>query len=203
MGWRMPPEGEKEISCRGFIQSLKSPDVTNTTGEAEYRSPNTDLLGWIAERVSGRPLRSMLIDIIETASIEGTFYISTDREGTPLVSGGGAMTTRNLASYGQIFVRQGLGVNGKTFGSPAYFERTRKNPGPPMLGKNGKIYYSNQMMTNGRWLAHSGYGGQLMLTDPVSSVAVVFFRVLENKEADGYAYFQEIYEMAEKITLLD
>jgi len=203
MGWRLPPEGENEITCRGFVQSLTSQDVTNTTGEAEYRSPNTDVLGWIAERVSDRPLRDMLVEIVEAAGIEGTFYISTDRTGTPIVSGGGAMTARDLARYGQLFVRNGMGVDGKTFGSPAYFEGTLKQPGPFMPNRNEEVRYSNQVMTNGRWFSHSGYGGQLMLADPESGVSVAFFSVLENQEAHDEAYFPEMRKMAEEITLLD
>ena len=48
LGWRLPPEGEREFGSREFAASLVSNDVTNPTGYMEYRSPNTDVLGWIA-----------------------------------------------------------------------------------------------------------------------------------------------------------
>lgn len=203
MGWRLPPEGENEIICRQFLTSLVSDDVTNTTGIAQYRSPNTDVLGWIAERVTGRSLRGMLIEIVEAAGIEGMFYISTDREGTPIISGGGSMTARDLARYGQLFARSGVGVNGEKFGNSAYFERIRTCTGPPMPEPEDWVYYSNQMMTNGHWLGHGGYGGQYMLADPVSGVVVAFFSVLEDREGDDATYYKEIIRMAEEIIRLN
>jgi len=203
MGWRLPPEGENEIICRQFLTSLVSDDVTNTTAIAQYKSPNTDLLGWIAERVTGRSLRDILIEIVEAAGIEGMFYISIDREGTPIISGGGSMTARDLARYGQLFVRSGIGVSGQKFGNPAYFERIRKYTGPPMPEPEEWVHYSNQVMTNGRWIGHGGYGGQYMLADPESGVVVVFFSVLEDREAYDTTYYKEIIRMAEEITWLD
>jgi CubicO group peptidase (beta-lactamase class C family) len=45
-------------------------DTTNRTGKADYKSANTEVLGWIAERVSGRPLRHFLADIADAAGVE-------------------------------------------------------------------------------------------------------------------------------------
>ena len=45
-------------------------------------------------------------------------------------------------------------------------------------------------MTDGTWLGHGGYGGQFMLANPDTDTVVVYFSVLENKDAydpDFYA----------------
>ncbi|RWC93056.1 MAG: hypothetical protein EOS57_32090, partial [Mesorhizobium sp.] len=43
-----------------------------------------------------------------------------------------------------------------------------------------RYHYIHQMETDGAWLGHSGYGGQFMLANPDTGIAVVYFGVLEN-----------------------
>ncbi|MGB7322886.1 MAG: hypothetical protein WBC95_15855, partial [Albidovulum sp.] len=46
------------------------------------------------------------------------------------------------------------------------------------------LRYSNQAMTNGRWIGHAGYGGQFLMVDMTSGRVAAFLSVLEN--ASGY-----------------
>ena len=62
--------------------------------------------------------------------------------------------------------------------------------------------YSNHAVTDGQCLGHGGYGGQYMLANPDTGVAVVFFSVLENEHAYDAAYSAEVIRMAEEITRL-
>ena len=50
-----------------FITTIASDDISNPSGETNYKSPNTDLLGWVAERASGRSLRDFMADIVKAA----------------------------------------------------------------------------------------------------------------------------------------
>lgn len=202
MGWRLPPEGEPELTIREFVQGITSEDVTNRTGHAIYKSANTDVLAWIAEKVSGERLRRSLTEVVEAAGIEGAFHITTDRDGVPAVDGGGCLTARDLARYGLLFARLGLGVDGTQLVASAYLERTRHEPGPAMPRPRDWLHYSNQAQTDGRWLGHGGYGGQYMLADPDSGVVVVFFSVLEDRDAYDEAYYPEVIRMADEIVRL-
>ncbi len=71
----------------------------NHDGQLQYKDANTDVLGWIAERVSGRPLRAFLADIADAAGLEGALHVTTDREGVPSLHGGASLTARDLARY--------------------------------------------------------------------------------------------------------
>lgn len=199
MGWRLPPKGEREFTCREFVCSLASDDVANTSGTTQYRSTNTDVLGWIAERASGRSLRSLLIDIAEAAGVEGVFRISTDCAGTPIVSGGIFLTARDLCRYGLLFARKGVGVHGEAVGSARFIEETRGRCGTAMPAPRSRLRYSNQTNTDGRWLGHGGYGGQYMLADPDTGVVVAFFSVLDNHDSSDETYHAEIICMSEEI----
>lgn len=204
MGWRLPPPGEAEPDVRAFAASLVSDDVRNPVGDMQYRSPNTDILAWIAERVGGRPLRHMLIEVIEAAGIAGAYHMATDRLGTPVIAGGASMTARDLARYGLLFARGGVGVEGQAVGRARFIDETRNGRGTlangwGAAGRGESVRYSNHMFTNGRWLGHAGFGGQFMMVDPDSETVVVFFSVLENRHAHDDDYFPEIIAMADEV----
>lgn len=202
MGWRLPPEGEAEASCRAFAAALTSDDLSNPSGEIQYRSPNTDLLGWIAERVSGKPLRDHLIEIVEAAGLEAGYFISCDREGTPVISGGACVTARDLARLGLLFARWGRGVNGRAVGSEAFTRATLASRGTRVAAPRDWVRYSNHSYTNGRWIGHSGFAGQFLMADPRSGTAVAFFSVLETPDAEDETHFPAITRMGEEIIAL-
>jgi len=202
MGWRLPRPGEPEITNRDYVRGIKSADLANRTGLVQYKSANTDVIGEIAERVSGRTLRDMLIEIVEAAGLEGTFHIGTDRAGTPIINGGACVTARDLARYALLFVRGGCGVGGQTVGSRAFIDTTRTRKGVQYTPPRDWQRYSNHTVTDGQCVGHGGYGGQYMLANPDTGVVVVFFSVLENADAHDPSYSAEVIRMAEEITRL-
>jgi len=198
MGWRLPVGDEIDETQTRFLKKITSSDTTNHGGEALYKSANTEVLGLVVEAVSGRSLRSFLVEIVEAAGLENTLYISTDRDGTPCMNGGCCFTARDLARYASLFVRRGAGVNGRQVGSADFIEATL-GQGVPMPAPRERLRYSNQTNTNGRWLGHGGYGGQYMLADLDTGVVGVFFSVLENRDAHDADYSTEIIDMLQEI----
>ena len=198
MGWRLPPEGGEEQTIRQFVAAVTGGDLENRTGAMLYKSTNTDDLAWLIERVSGRPLREWLIEIVEAAGLEGSYHITCDRDGVALIDGGACLTARDLARLTLLFARGGVGVDGRRVGDAAFIEDTRRDPGPPMSEPRDFIHYSRQTMTDGIWLGHGGYGGQFALANPDTDTAVVYFSVLEDKDAyDPDFYAPLIRTMAE------
>jgi len=197
-GWRLPTANEIDETQIEFLRKITSDDTTNRTGEAQYKSANTDVLGVVAEAASGRPLRAFLIDIAEAAGLEHALHINTDREGMPWMSSGGSMTARDLARYGLLYTRRGQGVNGRQVGNDQFIE-TSLGQGLPMSKPRERLNYSNQTNSNGRWLGHGGYGGQYMLADLESGVVGVFFSVLESEDAYDPEYSMEITNMLQRI----
>ncbi len=202
MGWRLPPPGGTEPSVREFVAGIESADTTNRSGVAQYKDANNDLLAWLAEVVSGRTMRDFLIEIAEAAGLAGHFHVTCDRTGFPSVAGGGCLTARDLARYGALFVRRGLGVDGRHVGSAAFIEGSRAR-GVPLAPPRERLRYSNQLNTDGRWVGHGGYGGQYMLCDLESSVVGVAFSVVEDKDAYPLDYFPPMIDMLDATARLD
>ena len=200
MGWRLPTPDQPETSNREFLQGIQSADTSNNTGLVNYKSANTDILGWIVERVTEKPLRQHYLDIVEAAGLELPFYMSTDRLGVPNTNGGICMTARDLARYGLIFVREGLGMRGNKVGSAGFIQAVREQKGPTYPPPFSLLYHRNHLRTDGRWIGHGGWGGQFLLVHPESATVVVFFSVLENTSASDDAHTESIIHMAEQIS---
>ena len=202
MGWRLPAAGAKEQTSREFVTTIRSANIANPAGVVHYKSANTDVAAWIVERVAGRPLRQLLIGIAEAAGFEGTFHMGTDRAGVPQLNGSGCLTARDLARYGQLFARGGVGVNGVAVGGKAFIEATRSGRGTRYEAPRTGIRYANHMATGGAWVGHGGYGGQYLLVNVETGVSVAFFSVLEDVDAADGDYSVETIRMAEEIASL-
>ena len=196
-GLRLPGPGQAERTSKQFLATVGlapgRSDTVNATGLCMYRSANTDILAAIAEAVGG-PLAARLADIADAAGLEGSLHVATDRSGFPCLNGGLCLTARDLARYGLLLARGGIGVAGQKVGSPAFLQATLTG-GVAMPAPRGHLRYSNQTNTDGRWIGHGGYGGQYLVADPVTGTAAVFLSVLDN--ADGYlsSYYPPIISL--------
>ena len=199
MGWRLPPKDEPGYGIRAFVSGLTSSNVNNPGNETLYKSSNTEVLAWIAESVSGQSLSQLFSDIVEAAGIEGAFYMSSDIHGVPILSGGGALTARDLARYGLLFARGGAGVNGEKVGSKAFISAARSGQGTAYSAPLDWLRYSNQLFTDGNWVGHLGFCGQFLLVHPESRTSIAFFSVLEEKDGDDGGYYEHIVRMAEAV----
>jgi CubicO group peptidase (beta-lactamase class C family) len=199
MGWRLPPDGEAPFGLRDFVNGITSDDVRNPLSETLYKSSNTEVLAWIAETVTGESLYPLLVGIVEAAGIEGALYMSTDINGAPVVSGGGALTARDLARYGLLFARGGVGVSGSKVGSRKFINAARSGQGTACAAPLDWLRYSNQLFTNGEWIGHLGFCGQLLMIQPESETAIVYFSVLEEKNGDDDGWFEEVVRMGETV----
>lgn len=187
IGWRI--EGENiNLSQREYLPTIRSEDIQNHSGEPIYKSANTDVLAWIAEEVSGKPLRQWLLDIVEAAGFEDTLYVSTDRDGMPILDGGISLTLRDLARYGLLFARLGRGVAGRQVGNSEFIEHSRQRASLEFPAPRRGMYYSNQFYTDKTWIGHGGWGGQFMLANPDTGTVCVIFSVLENDGAYDLGY---------------
>ncbi|WP_095090455.1 serine hydrolase domain-containing protein [Mesorhizobium sophorae] len=198
-GLRSPPGDGSELTIRSFVGGITGDDLVNRTGYLIYNSASPELLGWIVERVSKRSLASWLIEIVEGAGLEGSFHIACDREGVPSLGGLASLSARDLARYGLIFARKGVGIDGRRVADAAFIEDTRRNPGPCWPKPREGLYYSRQTTTNGTWIGHGGYGGQYLLANPDTGIAVVYMSVFENQSGDSPDFWQPLIKMMAEV----
>ena len=199
-GWRLPKNSDKHLSQEDYLNTIKSKknrNLINKSNLAFYKSANTDVVGLIVEKISGKPLRHWMLRAVEAAGFEEGIYIASDRYGMPWMSGGGCLITRDFLRMGLLFARKGKGVGKRQIGSAKFLNQTIKNICPKYmeLSKNKYLYYSNSTMTSGNVIGHSGYGGQYLAINLKTGNVAAFFSVLETKSATKESYKKDMINM--------
>ena len=199
-GWRLPKNLKNHLSQEEYLNTIKkskNKSLINNSEYAFYKSANTDVVGLIIEKVSGRTLRDWVLSAVEAAGFEDGLYIASDRYGMPWMSGGGCLITRDFLRMGLLFARKGMGVGNRKVGSSSFLNKTIFNVGPKYmnLSKDKYLYYSNSTMVSGNMIGHSGYGGQFLATNFKTGNVAAFFSVLETKSATKESYKTDMINM--------
>jgi CubicO group peptidase (beta-lactamase class C family) len=98
-GWNPLGPGEAPSDLRSFLKTLK--ETAPHGGRVHYVSPNSDLLGWVIERATGRRYAELMSELIwKRVGAERSAYITVDRLGAPRCAGGMCVTLRDLARLG-------------------------------------------------------------------------------------------------------
>ena len=193
LGWRLPAAGQPDLPLRAYLPTIGG--GTAFSAEVNYKSANTDVLAWIADEVTGGGLVGMLRAIADEAGYEGTFHISTDREGFPALSGGGCLSARDLARFGLLFVRESQPPHS----AGSFIDHSLARAAPFFAKPRDWVRYSNHLFTNGRWIGHGGYGGQFLMVDMQTGTSCAFLSVLENESGYDQDYMNQIIKALQEI----
>src|SRR5687768_15292450 len=102
-GWNPLGPGEAASDLHSFYASLTEAGAHG--GAVHYVSPNTDLLGWVIERASGRRYADLMSELVwKKVGAERSAYITVDRLGAPRCAGGMCVTLRDLVRVGQWLI---------------------------------------------------------------------------------------------------
>lgn len=194
MGWRLSVDGS-EPTMHEFICGVTGDDLRNTGSEIRYSSANTEVIALICDQLCPGALPELVYGVVEAAGFEHSFHISTSRDGIPALSGGGCLTATDLARFGMMLVRVASGTQ-PGIGDAQFTRNTLTRKAGHMPPPRDYIRYADHVMTNGRWIGHSGYGGQFLMADLTSGTVVAYLSVLEN--ASGFCADY----MAETITAM-
>jgi len=199
LGWRLTKGKVAETSLVAFTNAITGFKPDKDRLQAEYKSANTDVLTRIAAAVSPKPLAQHIEDIADAAGYEGGFHISLSPDGFPAFSGGGCLSARDLARFGQLFARQGCDIHGTPFANVSFLSGSLTRAAPSLAAPKEWLRYSNHMMTDGRFLGHAGYGGQFLMVDMQSGTSCAFLSVLQNDAGYDDAYMAQVAEVMRQV----
>lgn len=110
-GWDPLVRGDTASDLRSFFSQLVETDGSHDD-KFHYVSPNTDLMGWVIERVTGRRYADLVAELLwQPMGAETNAYITVDRLGAPRCAGGFCATARDLARLGQLIAKGGRAGN--------------------------------------------------------------------------------------------
>ena len=157
-----------------------------------YRTINTDVLGWIVERVGGAPIAEQLRERVwSRMGMEQDAYYQVDAMGVAFAGGGLNVALRDLARFGEM-MRCGGRWHGKQiipreavddirFGSnPAPFAASDYGKKLPGWSYRNMWWISNN--ADGAFMAR-GVHGQAIYVDPAAEMVIV--RVASNPMASN------------------
>jgi len=180
-GWNVVPEGGKPEDLRRFLTTMRrGPGPHGNI--FHYVSPNSDLLGWILERATGRSFADLFSDAIwRRLGTEFDAYVTVDRMGAPRTAGGICTSLRDLARFGEMVKNRGRAHGAELV--PAWWIddiRTKGDPAAWAAGDMAKLIPGGRY--RGKWYSIGnergafcaiGIHGQWIYIDPASEVVIV------------------------------
>jgi CubicO group peptidase (beta-lactamase class C family) len=173
---------ERAHPAAGMYEYLATlPKDPQDPGDFAYRSTDSDVLGWVAERATGHALERLLAkELWEPLGTEQDADLLVDRLGAPLADGGVCATLRDLARFA-LMQLQGGALNGRQIVPESWVDASTTGD-RAAYARNGYI----QLFPRGAyarqwWIADTerkvrlalGIHGQMIHLDPNLELACV------------------------------
>ena len=111
-GWAPRLGSAVPATLRDFLLTLRSRSPHG--GPFEYRSSDTDVLGWICEAATGQRMPELMSEVLWSrlgAYRDAT--IGVDAVGTGMFNGGASAALTDLIRFGSLFLRDGVSLTGE------------------------------------------------------------------------------------------
>jgi CubicO group peptidase (beta-lactamase class C family) len=112
IGWAPKSSPDGPATLRDFLLTLRQKSAHG--GPFEYRSCETDVLGWICEVAGGQRMPELMSELLWSrigAQCDATIGVDTD--GTGLFDGGINACLTDMIRFGSLFLRDGVSLTGQ------------------------------------------------------------------------------------------
>ncbi|CAM5182867.1 serine hydrolase domain-containing protein [Alishewanella longhuensis] len=169
---------------RSYFDFLQSVQAEGQHGEAfHYRTANTDALGWILARVTGKNVAQLLSERIwQKLGVEQDAYMTVDSTGTPFAGGGLNLGLRDLARFGEL-VRNNGQANGQQIIPAKAIADIRQGGDKANFAKAGYQLLPGWSYRSMWWVTHNPQGafmargvhGQTLYINPKAELVIARF----------------------------
>ena len=168
----------------GYFEYLQTVRQAGVHGKVfGYRTINTDALGWIISKVTGKDLAALLSERIwSRMGAEQDGYITVDAKGTPFAGGGLSAGLRDLGRIGLLMLNGGA-INGQRLFPKKAVENIRAGGNQEAFAKAGYKTLAGGSYRSMWWIFHNKHGafaargvhGQTIYVDPTAEMIIVRF----------------------------
>lgn len=123
IGWQ--PKSSPDVPCTMYDYLLTLRQKSAHGGPFEYRSCETDVLGWICEVAGGRRMPELMSELLWSrigAQCDAT--IGVDTVGTGFFDGGINACLTDMIRFGSLFLYDGVSLTGQQVVPPAWIADT-------------------------------------------------------------------------------
>lgn len=148
-----------------------------------YKSVNTEVVGWIIARVTGkRPHEALSDRIWSKLGAEHDAHIVVDTAGYPFTAGGLNLTLRDMARFGETMRLNGR-FNGQQIIPASVVAKIRAGASKSDFAKAGYTALAGASYKSQWWVNHNAHGafnargihGQTIYIDPKAQMVIVRF----------------------------
>jgi hypothetical protein len=178
------PKPKGYTGPNGYFEYLQTVKQDGVHGEAfGYRTINSDALGWILSRVTGKDLAHLLSERIwSRMGAEQDGYMTVDAKGTPFAGGGLSAGMRDLGRIGLLML-DGGNINEQQLFPKQVMENIRAGGDKKAFDKAGYNTLKGGSYRSMWWVFHNKHGayaargvhGQTIYVDPTAEMVIVRF----------------------------
>jgi hypothetical protein len=178
------PKPKNYRGPNGYFEYLQTVKQNGVHGEAfGYKTINTDALGWIISRVTGKDTAHLLSERIwSRMGAEQDAYMTVDSKGTPFAGGGLSAGLRDLGRIGLLMLNGGE-INGQRLFPQEVVEHIRAGGDKKAFAKAGYRTLEGGSYRSMWWIFHNkhdafaarGVHGQTIYMDPTAEMLIVRF----------------------------
>ena len=176
-----PPGYDGPESFYDFIRSVAK---EMAHGERfAYKTVNTDTLGWVLRRVTGRSVSELLRERLwSKLGVEEDAYFTVDQTGVEFAGGGLNLTLRDMARFGEM-IRLGGRFNDQQIVPAEVVEDIRRGGNRDHFALAGYTLLPGWSYRNMWWVSHNEHGaftargihGQAIYVDPAAEMVIARF----------------------------
>ncbi|MBR9911093.1 MAG: serine hydrolase [Gammaproteobacteria bacterium] len=171
----------------GYFEYLQTVKKKGRHGKAfGYRTINSDALGWIISRTTGKEMTDLLAEKIwMKMGAEQDAYLTVDGKGVPFAGGGLSAGLRDLGRIGQLMLNGGV-LNGQRLFPESVVANIQQGGDKQAFAKAGYETLPGGSYRSMWWLLHNqhqayaarGVYGQTIYVDPTAEMVIVRFASL-------------------------
>lgn len=158
MGWAPRTSSDVPSTLYDFLLTLSQESPHG--GPFEYRSCETDVLGWICEIAGAQRMPGLMSELVwSRIGAQCDANIGVDRTGTGMFNGGISACLSDLIRFGSLFLRDGVSLSGHQVVPPAWVADTLAG-GPDsrkaFAAGPGEAGFPGGMYRNQMWFPYPG-----------------------------------------------
>ncbi|WP_260397228.1 serine hydrolase [Variovorax sp. KBW07] len=176
------PKPKDYTGPRSYYEFLQTVQPEGKHGDGfGYKTVNSDVLGWVIARATGRNVAQLLSERIwRRLGAEQDAYFTVDSIGTPFAGGGLNTGLRDLARFGEMLRNDGR-FNGQQIVPKAAVDDIRRGGDKAAFVKGGYPLLQGWSYRDMWWVTHNDHGaymargvhGQRIYIDPKAQMVIV------------------------------
>lgn len=173
----LPKADNTPASVYKFIAGMKKDTIPGL--QAAYSNINTFVLGWLAEKMTGKKYADLVSEKIwQPMGASSDAYTCVSEKGIAWPHGGISATLRDLARFGMLFTKTEIKVRNESLISFAQLKEIFD--APPIKNSFAPLKWAYQWdLASDGIMMKSGFGGQALYIDPENEIVIAYYNYVD------------------------